>query len=48
MAGNLHDDWDEDGGAESLEQGVGERLKDSIADEEDGEGRIVASSRLDV
>jgi hypothetical protein len=38
----LHDDWDEDGGAEFLEQDVGERLEDGVRHEEDGKGGVVA------
>lgn len=37
----LHDDGDEDGWAELLEQNVCERLKDGVRDEEDGECCIV-------
>jgi hypothetical protein len=37
----LHDDGDEDGGAELLEEDVGEGLKDGVGHEEDGEGGVV-------
>ncbi len=37
----LHNDRDEDGGPDALEEHIGEGLKDGVRDEEDGEGRVV-------
>lgn len=37
----LHDNGNEDGGPQSLEQDVAKRLKDGVCDKEDGQGSIV-------
>jgi pyruvate-formate lyase len=43
--GGIHDNWNEDGRPQSLQQDIGEGLENGVRDEENRERRIISARR---